>query len=158
VTEAIGATDTTGDLLARLAASGADLLVRTIDGIAEGTLGAVPQPDIGVSFAPRLTVQDGRVRWPGPALHIDRQVRASTPSPGAWTTFRGDRLRVYPLHLEADQATIKPGQLVVSKDSVLVGTGSYAVRLDRVQPQGKRAMSAADWARGIRVGSDELLV
>src|SRR5918995_6232297 len=103
VTEQIRPTDTTGDLLARLAESGAGLLVATLDGIEDGTLVATPQPTEGVSSAPKLTVADAAVDWMAPALRIDRLVRACTPSPGAWTTFRGERLKLGPVGL--DQAT-----------------------------------------------------
>src|SRR6266851_535518 len=87
VTEEIKPTDTAGDLLARLAVSGAELLVATIDGIESGELEARPQPPDGVSFAPKITPADARVRWDRPAAAVDRQVRACTPAPGAWTVL-----------------------------------------------------------------------
>ena len=87
LTEPIRPADTSGDLLARLALSGAELLVRTLDGIEDGTVRAVPQPGDGVSFAPKLTPADARVDWKLPAHLIDRQLRACTPDPGGWTEF-----------------------------------------------------------------------
>src|SRR5690348_16922649 len=97
VTEPIQETDTTGDLLGRLAETGAQLLVATMDGVERGELEPRPQPADGVSFAPKLTPDDAHVDWRLPARHIDRQVRACTPAPGAWTTFRGDRLKLGPV-------------------------------------------------------------
>ncbi|HTY73256.1 MAG TPA: methionyl-tRNA formyltransferase [Actinomycetes bacterium] len=149
VTEAIRPTDTSGDLLARLAVSGAALLVRTLDGIEDGTLVARPQPAEGVSLAPKLTPEDARVDWRAPALRVDRQVRACTPAPGAWTTFRGERVRLGPVRV-APGPTLAAGELLVGRQQVHVGTGSYAVALGEVVPQGKRAMDAAAWARGVR--------
>ena len=97
VTTEIGPRETAGELLDRLAHSGAGLLVTTLDGIAAGTVSAVAQPDEGVSYAPKLTPADARVDWQAPALRVDRLVRACTPEPGAWTTFRDSRLGLGPV-------------------------------------------------------------
>ena len=149
VTEAIGPRDTAGDLLGRLAVSGAALLVATLDGIAAGTLVAEPQPAEGISLAPRIEPADARIDWDLPAHVVDRRVRGVTPAPGAWTTWRGERLRVGPVEPLAE-VELAPGELSVSPDGVLVGTGRGAVRLGDVQPAGKRMFPAADWARGAR--------
>ncbi len=109
VTETIRPDDTTGDLLGRLARSGAGLLTATLDGIEDGTLVAVAQPADGVSHAPKLTVEDARVPWAAPALHVDRLVRACTPAPGAWTTYRGERLKLGPVRLLAEESGLAPG-------------------------------------------------
>jgi methionyl-tRNA formyltransferase len=155
VTEEIGARDTAGDLLGRLAGSGARLLVATLDGIAAGTLEAQPQPAEGVSLAPRIEPADAQVEWALPAHVVDRRIRGVTPAPGAWTTWRGERLRLGPVEPRADVVDLPPGELRVERDGVLVGTGRGAVRLGEVQPAGKRMHSAADWARGARPGSGE---
>lgn len=154
VTEEIRPTDTTGDLLERLAAAGARLLVATLDGIEDGELRPVPQSPDDVSLAPKVTVDDARVDWAAPALAVDRQVRSCTPAPGAWTTFRGERLRLGPVRLDADRG-LAPGELAADRTGVRVGTGSSAVLLGEVRPQGKRAMPAADWARGVRIAPGE---
>ncbi|HMG31098.1 MAG TPA: methionyl-tRNA formyltransferase [Jiangellaceae bacterium] len=157
VAEQIRPTDTSGDLLARLADSGAGLLVATLDGIEDGGLVATPQPTTGVSSAPKLTVADAEVGWTAPALRVDRLVRACTPAPGAWTTFRGERLKLGPVSLEPATTDLAPGELRSDRDAVRVGTGSHAVRLGGLQPQGKRAMPASDWARGVRLEPGERL-
>ena len=151
VTEEIRATDTSGELLARLARSGAGLLAATLDGIADGSLQPRPQPDEGVSLAPKLTVEDAHVDWRTPALRVDRLVRACTPAPGAWTTFRDERLKLGPVRPVPEVTGLPPGALRADRSGVLVGTGSSAVVLGEVRPQGKRAMPAADWARGVRL-------
>ncbi len=150
VTEPIGPHDTAGDLLGRLAVSGARLLVATLDGIEAGALHPQPQAADGVSMAPKVTVDDARVDWTAPALRVDRLVRGCTPAPGAWTTFRGERLKVGPVHPAPDRAGLDPGEIVAHKHEVLVGTGSFPVLLGEVRPQGKKPMAAADWARGVR--------
>jgi methionyl-tRNA formyltransferase len=154
VTEAIGPEDTAGVLLERLARSGAGLLLATLDGIEDGSLVAVPQPDAGVSFAPKLTVEDARVDWSKPGRHVDRLVRACTPQPGAWTTFRGERLKLGPVRLGGAN-DLGPGEIRADRSRVTVGTGSIAVELGEVQPSGKRSMAAADWVRGARLADGE---
>ncbi|MFC8373348.1 MULTISPECIES: methionyl-tRNA formyltransferase [unclassified Streptomyces] len=155
VTEEIRPTDTSGDLLTRLAFAGAGLLAATMDGIEDGTLKAVPQPADGISLAPKVTVEDAHVDWGTPALRVDRVVRGCTPAPGAWTTFRGERLKIVQAAPVPDLTDLAPGQLSAGKNNVYVGTGSYAVELLWVQPQGKKPMRAADWARGVRIAAGE---
>jgi methionyl-tRNA formyltransferase len=150
VTEPIGPRDTAGDLLGRLAVSGAGLLVATLDGIADGSLVAEPQPAEGISLAPRIETADARVDWTLPAYVVDRRIRGVTPAPGAWTTWRGERLRVGPVSVRLDGPALEPGELAVDSGAVVVGTGNGAVVLDQVQPAGKRLLPAADWARGAR--------
>lgn len=156
VTEAIGPADTAGDLLGRLAESGARLLVATLDGIADGTLAARPQPADCASHAPKITAEDARVDWAVPAAALDRLVRAVTPEPGAWTTFRGERLGLGPV-TAAGEVELKQGEIVAEKRRVLVGTGTATVLLGEVRPVGKRPMAAPDWARGVRIDSGECL-
>ncbi|MGV9583626.1 methionyl-tRNA formyltransferase [Nocardia farcinica] len=149
VTEKIDVTDTAGTLLERLAETGARLLETTLDGVADGTLQAVPQPTEGVSYAPKVTPEDGRIRWDQPALAVNRRIRAVTPTPGAWTLVGGNRLKLGPVELVEEQL---PERVIeVRKSGVFVGTATTAVRLDKVQPQGKKMMPALDWARGARL-------
>lgn len=151
LTESVRPRDTAGDLLDRLAAAGAGLLLATLDAIEEGVAQPVAQPADGVSLAPRLEVEDARVRWELPAVAVDRRVRGCTPAPGAWTTTPdGARLGVGPVLPVPDVADLAPGELRVGRAEVLVGTATHAVRLGDVTPAGKRAMPAADWARGAR--------
>jgi len=157
VTTAVGARDTAGDLLGRLAVSGADLLVATLDGIEAGTVVPVPQPPDGVSHAPKVTTADARVDLAAPAAAVDRLVRSVTPAPGAWVEFRGERLGLGPVLPLPDGPDLKAGELHVEKRRVLAGTGSGPVELGEVRPVGKRAMAAPDWARGVRITEGEAL-
>jgi methionyl-tRNA formyltransferase len=154
VTETIRPTDTAGDLLERLAISGAALLDTTLDGIADGSLTAVPQPVDGVTVAPKVTVEDARVRWDLPAHVVDRRIRAVTPNPGAWTVIGDLRVKVGPVTVEESSNSLAPGAIRVEKKGVHVGTGSQPVLLGQIQPPGKRPMNAADWARGARLDED----
>lgn len=157
LTEEVRPTDTSGDLLTRLAFAGAGLLAATMDGIEDGTLHAVPQPAEGVTLAPKISVEDARIEWSAPALRVDRVVRGCTPAPGAWTLFRGERLKLVQAAPVVDRADLAPGELSVAKNNVYVGTGSHAIELLWVQPQGKKPMRAADWARGVRIVPGELV-
>lgn len=176
LTEPVRPRDTAGELLARLAVSGAGLLVATLDGIESGQLEARPQPAEGVSLAPKITAEDARVRWDRPALAVDRQIRACTPGPGAWTVLGDARIKLWPLEaagpagaggngtgagtagpgsagaggLPGPGEALAPGELRAGRSAVLVGTATGPVRLGDVQPPGKRRMRAVEWARGLR--------
>lgn len=151
VTEAVGTSDTAGDLLGRLAVSGAALLEATIDGIADGSLTAVPQPTDGITVAPKITVESAKVRWDLPAHVVDRHIRAVTPNPGAWTMIGDQRVKVGPVTVVEDADPLAPGVIQAHRKDVVVGTGSQPVRLGQIQPPGKKLMNAADWARGARL-------
>lgn len=153
MTERVRPTDTAGDLLGRLAEGGAQLLVATLDGIADGSLEAREQPGDQVTVAPKITVEDGRVDWAEPAAAVDRRIRACTPAPGAWTTYAGQRLKLGPVTSDADEAPLPPGQLRVTKRSVHVGTATVPVRLGLVRADGRKEMPAPDWARGVEIAT-----
>ena len=152
VTETIRDDDTAGDLLDRLAVSGAALLEATMDGIADGTLAAVPQPAEGVSVAPKITVEEARVRWELPAPVVARRIRAVTPDPGAWTMIGDARMKLGPVVVAAADDALAPGAVRVDRDGVRVGTGSLPVLLGWVQAPGRKPMAASAWARGARLG------
>lgn len=152
VTETIRPTDTAGDLLERLAISGAALLSATLDGIADGTLTPRPQLADGVSIAPKITVEEARVRWDLPAAVIERRIRAVTPNPGAWTMIDDLRIKLGPVQIDTDTPeSLPPGAIQVDRKNVRIGTGSEPVRLGQIQPPGKKLMNAVDWARGARL-------
>ena len=153
VTETIRADDTAGELLDRLALSGAALLEATLDGISDGSVTPVPQPREGVSVAPKVSVDEARIRWDLPAHVIERRIRAMTPNPGAWTMIGDMRIKVGPVSVVESGDAAEPGVVMAEKTRVLVGTGSVPVQLGQIQPPGKKPMAAADWARGARLDS-----
>lgn len=158
MTERIRPTDTAGDLLGRLADGGAGLLVSTLDGIADGSLEAREQPADGISFAPKILVDDARIDWTEPAVAVDRRIRACSPFPGAWSTLQGERIKIGAVTPDPDAVVdgepLAPGVLRVSKKAVHVGTASVPVRLGEVKAFGKKQMNAADWARGAQLPAD----
>lgn len=158
MTERLRPRDTTGDLLGRLAAAGAELLLASLDALADGSAVPIPQSADGVSYAPKLTATDVRVDWSRPAYQIDRLIRGATPAPGAWTTLRGERVKLGPGRVgDVDRGAPAPGvgKIQVTRSGVVVGTGEGVLVLEEVQAQGKRQMAAADWARGLRLDTGE---
>jgi methionyl-tRNA formyltransferase len=156
--ESVRPRDTAGDLLGRLAVSGAQLLATVLDALAAGTARAVAQPADGISLAPKITVEDAEVRWHEPAFAVDRRVRACTPAPGAWSTLRGERVKlgvVIPISESDSEGVIAPGTVRVEKSRVLVGTATTPVALGEVRAAGKKPMAAVDWARGLRLAEGE---
>ena len=148
LTEAVGPEDTAGLLLERLSHSGAVLLAQTLSAIEAGKAAPVVQSG-DVSLAPKLTLEDGHLNWGHPALALGRQARGVTPEPGAWTVLDGQRVKLEPVRLRPDVTGLAPGSVTFEGKNVLVGTGSHAVELTRIQPAGKKMMAAADWARGM---------
>jgi methionyl-tRNA formyltransferase len=157
VTDTIRPSDTAGDVLGRLAHAGAGLLVATLDGLEAGALVSVPQAADGVSLAPKIRVEDARVLWADPAMRVDRLIRGCTPAPGAWSEFRGERIKVGPVRPAAEVADLAAGEVRVLKNRVWVGTATHAVLLGEVKAEGKKLMAAGDWARGVRVEPGERL-
>jgi methionyl-tRNA formyltransferase len=157
VTEEVGPDDTAGTVLRRLAVSGAKLLVTTLDGIEDGTVRAEPQPEDGISYAPKVTAEQAKVDFAKPARSVDRLIRSMTPDPGAWAWFREERVKLGPVR-EMPELPAAPGEIVVTRKEVLVGTATSAVRLGDVQPPGKKRMAATDWARGARIQQGERLL
>ena len=156
VTETIRPRDTAGELLDRLSESGATLLVATLDGIEHGTIAAKTQPAEGVSYAGKVTVADAEIDWSVPAFAVDRTIRSLTPAPGAWTGSPWGRLVIGPVD-PTDEQGLAAGELSVARTEILVGTGTTAVRLGSLTPPGRRPMPAADWARGVRPESGQVL-
>ncbi len=145
---ALTGTETAGEVLEALAHTGARLLLDTIDALA--TTEPAEQADEGaVTLAPKITVEEARIDWTRQADEIDRLVRGCSPEPMAWTTIGDERFKVA-LGRPTEEAGLAPGEVRVEKRRVLVGTGTTALELVRVQPQGKKEMAGADWGRGLR--------
>lgn len=144
---------TAGGLLSDLAHSGAELLAGVVDAIADGTAVATPQEG-EVTVAPKLTIDDGRIRWDEQTDAVLARVRGTTPEPGAHTTLDGVLLKVLAVRASAaDAPKLAPGALALHGGVVLAGTASTPIELVTVQPAGKGAMPAAAWWRGIRTES-----
>jgi methionyl-tRNA formyltransferase len=148
-----------GSLTARLAEVGADLVIETLDGLEDGSIRPRPQPPAG-SLAPKVDPAEARLDFQAPAERLVHAVRAFSPSPGAWTTFRGRRLKVSRAARAAEGAGagLAPGRVGLGPGGeLLAGAGDGVVELVTVQPEGKRAMSGVEFARGARLPDEEWL-
>lgn len=160
------ADDTAETLTRRLAALGGRAAVEALDRLAAGALIETPQDDARATYAAKVTTAEARIDWSLPAGAIERAARAFDPWPGAWTTFRGERLKVFrvgspggavlPGGWEIDGRS-RPGEIVSADPAPIVRTGDGRVGLDLVQPPGGRRMTGAQWARGRGVEPGETL-
>ncbi|MCA0217777.1 MAG: methionyl-tRNA formyltransferase [Actinobacteria bacterium] len=147
VTEPIGRHQTAGNLLDSLAESGAHLLVRVVDALAEGT--ARSEAQVGdVTLAPKLALADGEVDWSLPAVAVSAQIRGVTPEPGAYTTTDDARLKILDATIARDVPRMPAGEFALVGRRVVVGTATEPIELVTVHPAGRKAMDAASWWRG----------
>jgi methionyl-tRNA formyltransferase len=147
--EPIQPVDTTATLTERLAARGADLLSEKLTAYLAGELPPQPQDDAQATYAPQLKKEDGHLDFTRSAAELERRVRALTPWPGAFALWRGQPVKILRAAV-ADQARGEPGEVVSLAEGVAVACTQGALRLLEIQPAGKRAMPAADFARGAR--------
>jgi methionyl-tRNA formyltransferase len=166
----IGPDEDAASLQERLAVLGGEVLLDTLDGLADGRITPVPQPSAGVTYAPLLDKERGAIDWSASAQAIHNQVRGLFPWPGAYTHLDGLYLKVLrtqllppvaggPAHEETEEATVgdaeQTGQIInISKDGADVATGTGILRLLEVQPAGKRRMDAGEFFRNLRAGAD----
>ena len=156
----IGPEETAGELHDRLSRAGADLLLRTVDRVADGQIG--PHPQRGEATpAPKISREDGRIDWQLPARAIHNRVRGLNPVPMAFTTWRGQRLRIMasqPVCLEGEEGR-PPGEIVSADErrGITVQTGEGGLRLAMVQPEGRSRIEGAEFVRGYRPAAGELL-
>jgi methionyl-tRNA formyltransferase len=146
-TEPIGALQTAGGLLGELAASGARLLVKVVDSLADGTARAKPQHG-EVTLAPKLALEHGRIDWQQPAERVHALIRGVTPEPGAFTTMDGAALKVLAAAIARDVPPLEPGVFALDGKRVVVGTTTHPIELIQVHPAGRKSMDAASWWRG----------
>ena len=163
-TTPIESSDTAASLTARLADLGGRLAVEALDRLEAGTLVETPQDPTRATYAEKVSTEEALLDWSRPAEAIELAARAFDPWPGAWTIWRGERLKVYrvtPLASGAERAGAEAardwGEIVTLDPAPVVRTGSGLLRLDVVQPAGARRMSGAEWARGRGVRAGERL-
>jgi methionyl-tRNA formyltransferase len=146
---AIGPDETAGALHDRLAAIGADLMVRALAALSRGGLDARPQADDGVTYAAKIDKAEARIDWSRPAAVLHDHVRGLSPFPGAWFAAPDGRTRVKVLRAEQGHGEGAPG--TVLDDTLTVACGDGALRLIEVQREGRGVMTAADLLRGFPV-------
>lgn len=149
---AIGARETAGELHDRLALLGAELLIATLPDILAQRIAPRPQPDTGACYARKLTTEEALIDWQASALEIDRRIRAFNPWPMARTQLGAECIRLLTATPEPLTTDAAPGSvLATGKTGILVATGAGALRIERLQPAGKRAMTATDFLNARRI-------
>jgi methionyl-tRNA formyltransferase len=147
----IGPDETAPDLSARLAKAGADLLVRTLTGLAEAQIQPEPQDSALATSAPIIRKEDGRIDWSNPAQQIHNQIRGFQPWPGAHTSFRGQSLHVWRSRLVPERRSLPPGALVFERGLFAIGGDGAVLELLEVQLEGRKKMPAEVFANGHRL-------
>lgn len=144
--------DTTGTLTDRLSHFGARLLLETLDALASGGVEPVPQEEDKATYAPSVSAPEAGIDWSRPSEEVDRLVRAMSPEPGAFTCFRGKRVKIREARVTDVPPEDEPGTLMnLGKEGFLVNTGSTCIQVVSIQPEGKKRMSAAEFSRGQRL-------
>lgn len=152
----IGPHETASAVNRRLAPMGAELLAETLERLAAGTLRPVPQDHAAATRAPLLRREDGLVDWSLPAQSIYDRLRGFDPWPGIHTYFRGKRLRIRAAK-PAAAAPGRPGRLRSDRRELSVDCGAGRLVLEQVQLEGRKSISALDFARGFRPAPEEVL-
>jgi len=140
--------DTAGSVFEALSTLGADLLLETLPSYLSGNLQPTPQPEEGVTYAPMLKKEEGRLDFTRPTEELERRVRAFNPWPGAFLDFDGKILKVHRAHLEKED--IEVGKRFIYRGQPAVGAGGGILVLDEVQPAGKRPMNGKAFLSGVR--------
>ncbi|MGH3665788.1 MAG: methionyl-tRNA formyltransferase [Egibacteraceae bacterium] len=149
--------ETAGDLTGRLADLGASVLVEAVRGLVDGSLSPQPQDHDRATYAPKLSPDDARLDWSTPAVALQRAVRAFNPVPGAWTTLRGERLKVHRARVGDGTARGEPGAVLdAMAEGPAVACVDGTLVLTEVQPAGKARMAGADFANGHRPVGERL--
>ena len=144
-------TELAPELEARLAEMGADLLLEVLPGWLDGSVSASPQPTEGATLTHLLRREDGRLDPARPAAELERQVRAYQPWPGSFLEHDGVRLKVWAASVLGQDVAVEPGAIILTEGTLGLGTADGVLRLDEVQPAGKRRMSGAEYRRGKRL-------
>jgi len=147
-TTRIGPLDTAGDIHDRLARLGADLLAGSLPQIEAGELKAVPQAEEGVTYAKKIRPKEARIDWSKPAAVVDGQIRGLSPFPGAWFTAQTEKgpVRVKVLACRREEGEGAPGEVL--DEDLLVACGEGAVRLMRLQREGRGPQESDVFLRG----------
>jgi methionyl-tRNA formyltransferase len=148
----IATDDDYGTLHDRLAALGAETLIDVLAALPEGVARAVPQPERGATYAPKIDKAETRLRWERPAIELERAVRAFRPAPGANARFAGEVLKIWRARVVSGSGA--PGTVLEDKEALQVACGERALALEELQPAGGRRMPASEFLRGHRIARD----
>jgi methionyl-tRNA formyltransferase len=155
---AIDETDTAGSLHDRLAQVGAEAICEVLERLARSTVAPEPQPELGASYAHKLTRDDARIDWTRPAEQVERLLRALDPAPGAFTTCGGDTLKIWAGRIVAGKPGTAPGTVLqAGPQGIEVQCSDASLLISLLQRPGSRRLSAAEFLRGRRLEAGTLL-
>ncbi len=147
-----------GEVLEAMALLGPEAIAETL-AIIESGVRPIPQSDKDVSYAPKISKEEARILWNKSAVAVDRQIRAFTPDPGAWTTFRNGAIRVDRARVFVDGREREPGFVEIQHGGVVASCANGSrLLIEEVTPAGKKTMSAKSWANGARIAEGERFV
>jgi methionyl-tRNA formyltransferase len=153
----IGPDETAGELTARLAVLGANLLLDVLARLAQGPLPRIVQNPEEATFAPKLTKKDRRLKWHEPAASVHNRIRGMAPAPGAVCLFRGRRLILLGSRRLGGEHVGRPGEVLLDRPGLAVATGEGAIELTLLKPEGSRVQTGAEFRRGHRPAAGERL-
>jgi methionyl-tRNA formyltransferase len=167
----IGAADTAGSLADRLAGIGAQLMCQTVDALALGTAVEAPQPEVGVTYAEKISKAEAMLEWREDAVLLARRIRAFNPAPVAETRWEGTQLRIWDAEVHEQPGDEQPGEqrvdahpaqgsgrdlpgtvLAASADGIIVACGTGTLRVTRLQLAGRKPMAAGEFIKAQRLG------
>lgn len=154
---AIGEDETAGELEERLSRLGAELIVETVERFLRGEIRPRPQPREG-TLAPKIKEEDTRIRWERDAREVHNLVRGLSPKPGAYTTFRGKRIKLYRTKVIPEPPSGAPGEIIPHRRRLLVAAGNGIVEILSLKPEGKKEMRGIDFLNGYRPQEGESFV
>jgi methionyl-tRNA formyltransferase len=156
VSTPIGPEESAGDLTLRLAELGAAALVEALSLLSGGLARPQPQDHARATLAPKIDRSMARLVWERDAAVLARQVRAFDPSPGAWTTLKGETLKLF--NAREVPGTGQPGDVLAAGERLVIAAGRGALAVNEVQPAGKNRLPVEAWVRGRGVAAGQRLV
>ena len=146
----IGANETTSDLLQRLSLIGAEMTLQVLEMI-KGGKEPIPQQLSTATLAPKISKNDGKIQWQATASQIHNLFRALKDNPGVWCNLAENRIKIDGLRIIDLEIDLKPGQVLIENEKMIVGTTDKAIELLKITPAGRNSMTAAEFVRGLSV-------
>ena len=146
----IESSTTTGEALEKLSYIGADLIIETLDGLSNNTITPIKQDDKSATFAPKINIEDCKINWNNSAENIHNQIRAFTPTPGAYTLYKNKRIKLFrsKIRKRVRDVELQPGHIKYKAPELLIGTGSKTINIKDIQLEGKKRLTASQFILG----------
>ena len=142
---------TAGEALSKLSFLGADLVIKTLDALAQNKIKPIKQDGDKATFAPKISVQDCKINWSNPALMIHNQIRAFSPKPGAFTFYKNKRVKLFGSKVlkNLHNASLLPGEIEHTNSFLKIGTGTEPIQITSIQIEGKKKLLVDQFILGL---------